>query len=178
MRRSVVALLIVVLGLVMAACSDDGDGDDNGADNGAGETTSAGPDANAILIAAGEQAEAQAISAVTQMTTYNYRTLAKDFEWVDKLGTEDFQKNYQGASKQVRQVIKQLQATATGTVVDSAPKVLSPTEVRVLLFVDQRIRAKGEDGVRLDQPRVAMTMVQQDGKWLVDSVVIDELVAQ
>lgn len=170
-RSGVTALgLAIVVGLGAAGCSDD--------EGAAPPASSETADANAQLIAAGEQAEAAAVSAVTQMTTYNYRTLAADFAWVDQLGTENFQKNYQGASQQVRQVITRLKASATGTVVDSAPKVLSPTEVKVLLFVDQRIRAQGQDGVRIDQPRVAMTMVQQDGRWLVDSVSIDELVAQ
>jgi Mce-associated membrane protein len=165
-----VAAALVAATLVLAGCSDDEPAPQSG--------EGASADANAELIVAGEQAEESAIEAVTRMTTYDFRTLDADFGWVDELGTDTFQENYLGASEQTRQVITELKASATGEVVDSAPKVLSATEVRVLLFVDQRIRARGSDQVRLDQPRVAMTMVREGDDWLVDTVTIDELVAQ
>ena len=47
----------------------------------------------------------------------------------------------------------------------------------MLLFVDQEIRSEQETRPGLDQPRVTMQMVRQDGEWLVDEVQLNNLVS-
>ena len=120
-------------------------------------------------------AEEEALEAVVRMTTYSYRTVEEDFEWVDEAGTEDFQEYFSGASEDVIRLIKRIKAEATGTVVDSAATAADGTHVKVLLFIDQEITSRTEEGASLDQPRVTMQMVRRDGEWLVDEVQIRNL---
>lgn len=144
------------------------------------EATTAASDAAgdvsaADLLAAGEDAEAAARSAVERMTTYTFATVEDDFTWVEEAGTDRFQTYFAGASKDAVAVIKSLGASATGTVIDAAPSVVDATHVKVLLFVDQEITARKQQGSKLDQPRVSMQMVLQDGQWLVDEVAVNDL---
>jgi hypothetical protein len=120
-------------------------------------------------------AEKAARSAVTQMTTYDYRTVADDFSWVDDAGTEKFQSYFEGVSKPAIRFIKSVKASATGTVVDSAAVYEDDQHVRVLLFVDQKITSKGHRDAKLDQPRVTMHMVLQHGDWLVDAMKVNDV---
>ncbi|MGA8256216.1 MAG: hypothetical protein WB767_06530 [Nocardioides sp.] len=120
-------------------------------------------------------AELAARAAVEQMTTYDYRTVDDDFTWVEDAGTEQFQTYFEDAGADSKRVIEALKATATGTVVDSAATAIDATHVKVLLFVDQEISAAKQNGAKLDQPRVTMQMVLQDGRWLVDEVAVNNL---
>jgi len=138
-------------------------------------SSASGPlDADALL-GAGDDAEAAARDAVVRMTTYDWRTVDADFTWVDDAGTEAFKTYFAGASRDAKAVIASLRATATGTVVDSASTVIDPSHVKVLLFVDQEITARGQEGTKIDQPRVTMQMVLVDGAWLVDQVAVNDL---
>ncbi len=86
-----------------------------------------------------------------------------------------FQAYFEGAGADSKRVIVALKATATGTVVDSAATAIDATHVKVLLFVDQEIAASEQKGTKIDQPRVTMQMVLQDGRWLVDEVAVNNL---
>ena len=132
---------------------------------------------SAALVDASVDAEKVARDAVTRMTTYSYRTVEDDFAWVDEVGTENFQKNFAGASEDAVTYIKSLKAKAVGTVVDSSATAADADHVKVLLFVDQKIRSEQETRPGLDQPRVTMQMVREDGKWLVDEVQLNNLVS-
>lgn len=159
---SLVALLVVVL----LWRSDD-------------EGSAPSDDRAAALLQAGKDADAAARKAVIRMTTYDYRTADDDFSWVDDAGTDRFRAQYAEVSKPIRTLVVRLKATATGTVVDSAPRVEDARHVTVLLFVDQEISnpgsGSGEPQRGLDQPRVSMSMVLQDGRWLVDEVQLGTL---
>lgn len=134
-------------------------------------------DASSALVEAALEAEQAARDAVTRMTSYSFRTVEEDFDWVAEAGTERFQENFAEAAKAAIAYVKSLKATAVGTVMDSAATAADADHVKVLLFVDQEIRSQGETGSRLDQPRVTMQMVQQDGEWLVDEVQVNNLVS-
>ena len=45
-----------------------------------------------------------------------------------------------------------------------------PSAFEVLLFVDQKLERADAKGTSVDSSRVVMTMVRQDGRWLVDEV--------
>jgi len=124
---------------------------------------------------AGEQAERAARKAVTAMTTYDHRTLDEDFAWVEEAGTVRFQEFFAESSKQARAFIEEIRARATGEVVAAAADVEDAERVDVLLFVDQTITSRGEEGSRIDQPRVTMTMVREGEVWLVDEVQVNNL---
>jgi hypothetical protein len=130
------------------------------------------------LVDASVAAEKAASEVVTRMTTYSYRTVEDDFSWVDDAGTETFQHSFADASEDAIALIKSLKATAVGTVVDSAATAADADHVKVLLFVDQKIRSQGGKGTKLDQPRVTMQMVRQGGMWLVDEVQVNNLVSR
>lgn len=124
---------------------------------------------------AGVAAEKAARSAVIKMTTYDYRTVDDDFAWVKDAGTDAFQTYFAGASKDAIKFIKAVQATAQGSVVESAASVEDDEHVRVLLFVDQEITSKGQQDSKVDQPRVTMHMVLEGDHWLVDQVQVNDL---
>jgi len=139
---------------------------------------SRGEDRAVEYAAAGKAADKAARTAVVKMTTYDYRTVQKDFSWVEDAGTAHFRKQYAEVSKPIKTLVVQLKAKATGTVVASAPIVKDADHVTVLVFVDQEISNPGNgSGAQrgLDQPRVTMTMVRQGGRWLVDQVKIVSL---
>lgn len=127
---------------------------------------------------AGEAAEAAAREAVVAMTSYRYQTADQDFAWVEDAGTDKFREQYAEVSKPVKELVVRLKAQAAGSVVASAPVVEDADHVTVLLFVDQELSSQGETGERsrgLDQPRVTMSMVREDGRWLVDAVELKSL---
>jgi Mce-associated membrane protein len=134
-------------------------------------------DSAEALVEASVAAEKVARDAVTRMTTYSYRTVEEDFSWVDEVGTEKFQENFAGASGDAVTYIKSLKAKAVGTVIDSSATAADADHVKVLLFVDQKIRSDQETRPGLDQPRVTMQMVREDGEWLVDEVQLNNLVS-
>jgi Mce-associated membrane protein len=131
------------------------------------------------LAASGKAADKAARAAVVEMTTYDYASVNKDFRWVDDAGTAKFRKQYAEVSKPIKELVIRLKAKAKGTVVASAPKVTDPDHVTVLLFVDQEISnpGNGSSGPQrgLDQPRITMSMILQDGRWLVDEVKLSGL---
>lgn len=133
------------------------------------------------LAAAGKAADAAARKAVVEMTSYDYRTVAKDFAWVDDAGTARFRDQYAEISAPIKRLVVSLKATAKGTVVASAPVAKDADHVTVLLFVDQEISNPGSASTKpqrgLDQPRVTVQMVRQDGRWLVDEVAVSSLSA-
>ena len=55
---------------------------------------------------------------------------------------------------------------------------MDETHVKVLLFVDQELKVPGKAKPRLEESRVIMQMVRQDGRWLVDDVQLLNLLGQ
>jgi Mce-associated membrane protein len=124
---------------------------------------------------AGVEAERVAAEVITRMTTYNFRTVEEDFSWVDDVGTAKFRDNYAAISKETAIYIQSLKAKAKGVVVDSSATVADPDHVKVLLFVDQTIRAEGTKQLDFEQTRVTMQMVREGETWLVDEVEVTNL---
>ena len=104
---------------------------------------SAAGDRALARIAAGKAAEKAARTAVVRMTSYDYRTVDKDFGWVEDAGTARFQKQYAEVSAPIKRLVVRLRAHAEGSVVASAPVVADTRHVTVLLFVDQAITNPG-----------------------------------
>lgn len=163
-----IRLLVGVLALALVAAlvavallwRDRGDADDRA-------------DAAAEAMSASVAAEKSARETVTRMTTYSHRTVEEDFAWVEDAATEKFRQNFDGA--QALETVKTVRATAEGEVVDSAASVADPDHVKVLLFVDQRIRSDETRGYKLEQTRLTVQMVRQDGQWLLDEVELTNL---
>ena len=127
---------------------------------------------DAGLRRAEQEAREAAETYAVDLTTYDHSSLDRDFSWVVDGGTASFAKEYAAANEPLRDVISTLKARATGTVSESAATSRSVDEVEVLLFVDQSI-VNGTDGKkRTERNRVVMTMVERDGRWLVDKVAL------
>lgn len=127
------------------------------------------------LLDASTGAQKAARDAVVRMTTYDYRTIEKDFGWVDDAGTDAFQTYFTKSRRDVTPVIRHDRVIAKGAVIQSAAKAIDADHATVLLFVDQIIRVAGQRGTKIDQPRVTLDMVRQDGRWLVDKVHLNGL---
>lgn len=124
------------------------------------------------LRGAERQAQQAAETYAVDLTTYDYSSLDRDFSWVVDGATASFAKEYAEANKPLRDVIKTLKARAIGTVTESAATASSADEVDVLMFVDQSIVNGTDDKKRTERNRVVMTMVERDGRWLVDQVAL------
>ena len=132
----------------------------------------------AVLIQAGVDAKAAAEQAATAMTTYDYRTADEDFAWVDTAATEEFQEKFSQIAQPSIDLIKSLQSSAAGQVIDSGVEVADATHVKVVLFIDQRITGQREGTSAPDQSRITMQMVEQGGVWLVDEVELKSYVVE
>ena len=133
-----------------------------------GEERDAAHDAD--LRAAEAAATSAASDIAVSMTSYDHRTVDHDFAWVQGDGTASFQRTYAKSTEPIRRLVEQTQAHAEGTVTDAAGTADDPTHVTVLLFVDQALRHQGDRKAEIDSSRVVMSMVLQDGRWLVDDV--------
>lgn len=122
---------------------------------------------------AGSSAVTAAGTAAVALTTYDYRTLAEDHQRVLDLGTAKFRTSFTSVSKSASAAVTSLQVTAKGSVIAAAPLVRDSRHVQVLVFLDQRVTSKGHAGSQTEEPRLSMSMVEQDGKWLVDAVELE-----
>ena len=122
-------------------------------------------------LAVAEQAAAREASRIAvAMTTYDHRSVEKDFAWIDEDGTDRFEDTFSESTEPIRQLITRTRATATGKVSDAAGTAEDPDHVEVLLFVDQVLKRSGDSKSSVDSNRVVMQMVRRDGRWLVDDV--------
>ncbi|MGN6782865.1 MAG: J domain-containing protein [Marmoricola sp.] len=120
-----------------------------------------------------QEATAAAERALPQVLSYDYRSLPQAQAEADRYLTPSFrtqvdrnfrllQKNPDGspgAAVQTKTVVK---ASVLGTAVMQA----DPDRVQVLAYVDQH--RTGVQGTEIFQNRVAVTMVQRAGAWLID----------
>ncbi len=121
-----------------------------------------------------EQAAAAALAvahdyAVT-LTSVSADSIDNDFMAVLDGATGEFKDMYSKSSSQLRQLLIDNKAQAQGKVVASGISSASPTEVTVLLFVDQSVRNASTPQPRIDRSRVTITMKLVDGRWLADKV--------
>ncbi len=119
----------------------------------------------------GQAAEDAARQALKRLTTYDYRSLDEDFSWIDEIGTAAFEKRYADNVAALKKIARAAKAMAEGEVVDSAFRTneKNPDQVVVLAFVDQVIRDAEHKGVKIEEQRVLVHMVVEDGDWKVDS---------
>lgn len=166
-----VGLLLALGGLVVVAVTAGDDGSSDDAASSAGRTGSA-----ADLLDAEAAAEKAARAAAVRLTTYDYRSVATDFDWAVLAGTPSFRDKYAEVSAPIMKVVVELKVHAVGTVNQAAATATDPDHVTVLLFVDQVLTSEEDAEPKISTPRITMAMVRQDGRWLVDDVAIPDLV--
>ena len=121
-----------------------------------------------------QQAEAAATQEASRiavsMTSYDSKSVNKDFAWVHDDGTAKFEQDYAKSTATIRKLIVRTGAHAEGRVSEAAGTATDPTHVTVVLFVDQTLQRPGDRQPSVDSSRVVMDMVRSNGRWLVNSV--------
>lgn len=119
------------------------------------------------VAAARTEATAQARTAAVALTSYDHKTLRKDFDAVRDLATDPFASQFDKASQRLTAVLEKYQGTAHGKVVRAAVSSADTDRVEVLLFVDQTVTSSLQQQPRVDRNRIAMTMVRTRDGWRV-----------
>jgi Mce-associated membrane protein len=121
--------------------------------------------------AARREAVAAARSDAQTILSYDHRTLGADFVKARALLTGKFREDYTrttntvvGPSAEQYKVVVKAEVTAASVVRSSAHQVV------VLLYVDQTTTSTRLEGPKVDLNRVRMTLVEQDGNWLVSGL--------
>ncbi len=123
------------------------------------------------VVQARTNALAAAKNAASAVLSASYRTVDADIAAARKDLTPRFQRQYDTiATGSFRQMVVDNQAIITAQVEAGGVKQATRNRVVVLLFVNQLSTNNKRPVPRLDQPRVRLTMVLQNGKWLVDGM--------
>lgn len=123
----------------------------------------------AVESAANSALDAARAYAVT-LTSVDSDDLEQNFTAVLDGATGEFKDMYSQSSEQLKQLLVDNKATAQGVVIDAGIKSATPTEVEVLLFIDQTVSNTVTPDPRVDRSRVVMTMNLVDGRWLAGKV--------
>ncbi|SFB28961.1 Mce-associated membrane protein [Amycolatopsis marina] len=121
-----------------------------------------------------ETARAEALGAATEFATnlssYDFNDLEGNFSGVTENATGRFAEQYSQVGANLTELIKQHKAVSEGTVLAAGAVEAEDDHAVVLLFVDQTITNTNSPQPRVDRNRMRMTLVRQDGRWLVDDV--------
>ncbi len=117
------------------------------------------------LKAASEEAQRAAVSYAQVLTSIDSNKVDENFQQVMDGATGQFKDMYSQSSKELRQLLIENKATATGAVIDSAVQEASRTKATVLLFVDQSVANTKIPDSRIDRMRMKMTLEKVDGRW-------------
>jgi len=126
-------------------------------------------DADASETAA-ETGQVTAARYAEQLLSYDYSHLDEDFSQAQRLLTDDFRRQYIQATDVVRDQAVQDKAVIKAAVVATSVVSAEPDEVRTLLFVNQTTTTDAGGSPSIDLNRVVVTIVEQDGRWLVSDL--------
>jgi heme/copper-type cytochrome/quinol oxidase subunit 2 len=130
-----------------------------------------GASAQSLVSPAGQAALAAAIAATRATLTYNYRTLPANISAAEAGMTPAFRASYENSIKrQVESAARTYHAISTATVAAGGLSAATPTTASALLFVDQTVQNSRLKAPRLDRSRVKVSMVKQNGRWLISEL--------
>ena len=114
---------------------------------------------------------AAARSHAQEILSYDHRTLDADFAKAEAALTGKFKKDYaRTTSTVVRPSAEQYKVVVKAEVTAASVVRAADDRVVALLFVDQTTTSTRLEGPKVDLNRVRMTLVEQDGKWLVSEL--------
>lgn len=120
------------------------------------------------------EAAESAASAAETIFSYRYDQIEQYLEDSREVMTDSFADDFETISPALSDLAPQRQIQVEATTRDAAAEPCgddcSRDEVTVLVFVDQARLADGSTTPTVFGNRVEMTMVHQDGRWLVDDV--------
>lgn len=123
-----------------------------------------------------EAARTQAMDAASRfaanLSSYDFNKLQENFSGVTEDATLRFAQQYEQVGSKLTELIKKHQAVSKGEVVASGVQSFEEDRAVVVLFVDQTITNTNSPQPRIDRNRMRMTLVRQDGRWLVDDVAL------
>ena len=109
-----------------------------------------------------------------ELSSYNYKNLngpGSPWAQVEANATAKFRKDFASTSADLAKLLNQYNATATGKVLDAGLETVTGSKAVVLLFIDQSVTNSVQKPNSVTQPlRVRLTMVRQNGKWLIDNL--------
>ena len=120
--------------------------------------------------AAGRAVRATVAERVEQLLSYDHSTFDEDLAAAQEVMTEDFQEEYEPTVEEIRATAVRQRRTQEARVVAVSVIDAEPDRVHTLLFVDTYSARQGRDGQDIMQNRVDVTMVREDGEWLIDDV--------
>ncbi len=116
------------------------------------------------------QARQVAEQRTTQILTWKASTLDDDAAWAEEGATADFRAEYATILDGLRDTYGALGASSTGTVLASSPDASSADEVEVRVFAQQSVAQATSGTPTCVLSSVVLTMVRDDGAWLVDQL--------
>jgi Mce-associated membrane protein len=122
-----------------------------------------------LLGTSAKAAETAAVAEVKATLTYDYKTLDADFARAEKGLTPGFRSSYVHTTEtSVRPLASKYHAISAASVAASGVSEASLNDATVLLFVDQTVQNTQLPHPRLDRSRIRVSMVRQNGQWLVN----------
>lgn len=104
------------------------------------------------------------------LSTYNYTNLNGNFAAVTANSHGQFAQQYKQVSASLTELIKQNQAVSDGSVLSAGIVDADANHAVVALFVDQKITNTNNPQPRIDRNRMQMTLVHENGRWLIDDI--------
>lgn len=119
---------------------------------------------------AAADAEAAGVAAATNMLTYDFSTIDEDFAWVQDDGTKKFQQSFAGAADDAKQLAVATEARSEAEVRGSGVHLTDEDHATVLVAIDSVLTEPDKAAAENQRWRIELTMVRQDGRWLVDEL--------
>jgi Mce-associated membrane protein len=142
------------------------------ADGTAGLAATSAESSDAVVASAGTKADVleAAAEATRRAYSYSWQTLGKDRAEARALMTRDMQRRYDRTMAGVGTSSQTEHTVVSAEVVESALVTATSSYARVLLFVNQTTDGDALDDPLLDLDRVLVTLVREDGDWLLDEL--------
>ena len=123
---------------------------------------------------AGQTVRASVTDNVEALLSYDHKTFDEDLAAAQEGMTEKFQDEYDPTVAEIRDRAEAQKRSQEADVVAVAVVSQSPEEVETLVFVNTLSSREGSQQQRLMQNRVNVTMVKQDGDWLIDELSVPQ----
>jgi Mce-associated membrane protein len=125
--------------------------------------------------AARTTAQAAVAEKVEALLSYDHATFDEDFAAAREVMTPSFREEYEPTVESIRErAVAQRQSQEASVLGAAALPSDDPDRVELLLFVDTISTREGSDEQRVLQNRVKVTMVRDDGTWLVDDLSVPQ----
>ncbi|MDA3631192.1 hypothetical protein OU415_37605 [Saccharopolyspora sp. WRP15-2] len=106
----------------------------------------------------------------TDLSTYDFNSLERNFSAVTANSHGQFAEQYKEISGSLTELIRQNRAVSKGTVVSAGVAEADEQRAVVTLFVDQEITNVNSPQPRIDRNRMQMTLVRSDSRWLIEDI--------